>query len=165
MSDLRRLSDTLGRGAWIRAGIVAALLVLLVVSHSWRNSKVEDARRAEAQRGWLQAQLPRIEAARANRPHVPAHPEPGTSLVALVSGRAKGFELPVARAETEVDGAVSLTLTEARYEHTLGWLEALVSENGLQIERLSLQRTKTPGLVDVQARVRVPPDGNHFSPK
>lgn len=141
-----------GQSALLAATIL--LSVLFPLSHRYRVAQEQDLLQQRELLQWVQERTEKVAALRVDRNDTTPLVGATESLVAIVSGLAQQHALPVKRSTTEAEGALLIALTDARFEHTMAWLTALVTERTLVIDHLVLARGSQPGLVNVQIRLR-----------
>ena len=76
------------------------------------------------------------------------------SLLPLVTASAKQMQLKLNRLQPEQDGSVSVTLQSQSFDRALAWIVDLESNQGLLIDRISVDRTVNVGLVNIQLRIQ-----------
>ena len=72
------------------------------------------------------------------------------SLLALASNTAKEHELAFQRYEPAADGKLSLWLSDTDFNALLSWLDDIVRQHDVRIERLAISQSKQPGTVEAQ---------------
>ena len=76
------------------------------------------------------------------------------SLIPIVTAGANLRQLKLNRLQPEQDGSVSISLQSQSFDQVLRWMDDLETNNGLLIDRISVDRTENVGLVNVQLRVQ-----------
>lgn len=76
------------------------------------------------------------------------------SLLPLVTASAKQMQVKLNRLQPEQDGSVSVTLQSQSFDRALAWIVDLESNQGLLIDRISVDRTVNVGLVNIQLRIQ-----------
>ena len=74
------------------------------------------------------------------------------SLLSLAdeTARAAGLAGALSRIEPSADNAVNVWLDGAQFDQVMGWLSALSVEQGVEVERLSVNRSQSASQVDVR---------------
>ena len=72
-------------------------------------------------------------------------------LIPTITSSANKLKIQLGRLQPESNGSVSVVLQNQEFNSTLRWL-ALLEQQGFQVERLTIDRTDLPGLVNAQAR-------------
>lgn len=73
------------------------------------------------------------------------------SLEQVVPARATEFGLTPTL--TREDGALVVTVTDARYDAVVPWLAALESQQGMTLSRVSMEQRPTPGTINATFRI------------
>ncbi|MDB6063738.1 MAG: type secretion system protein [Verrucomicrobiaceae bacterium] len=77
-----------------------------------------------------------------------------TSLLALASKTAIDHELTLERFEPGPDGKLAVWLTDTEFSKLLDWLNQITQQYDVQINRIALNQSPTPGKVEVQLILR-----------
>ena len=72
-------------------------------------------------------------------------------LIPTITSSANKLKIQLGRLQPESNGSVSVVLQNQEFNSTLRWL-ALLEQQGFQVERLTIDRTDLPGLINAQAR-------------
>lgn len=80
----------------------------------------------------------------------PDKPGDNVSLLALASSTASNHQISFLRYEPGTEGKLSLWLSDADFNALLGWLDTIVREHGVRIDRLNITQSKSPGKVEAQ---------------
>jgi general secretion pathway protein M len=80
----------------------------------------------------------------------------GQSMVGLVDSTSKQHGVARAFTRTRLDGAdgINVTFQDASFDALLGWIVALRSSYGVDVESASFNGARTPGLVSGQVLLR-----------
>jgi general secretion pathway protein M len=126
-----------------------ALLLQPALNYGLRARADLDNERALLQ--WVQnhaEQVRQVTAARQTKPGG------DSSLLALASNKAKDYQLSFQRFEPGADGKLALWLSDAEFNSLLTWLEAIVREHDVQIDRVNFSQSTRPGTVEAQITLR-----------
>lgn len=77
-----------------------------------------------------------------------------TSLLALASSTAAEHHLTLQRFEPNADGKLAVWLSQVEFNSLLSWLDQLVRQYNIQIERLNISQSDKPALVEAQIVLR-----------
>ncbi|MDT8450889.1 MAG: type II secretion system protein GspM [Wenzhouxiangellaceae bacterium] len=112
-----------------------------------------DAARARISRqlallDWLDRIEPQVERMRAGR--APERSMDGRSALSIVdqSARRAGLAGALKRIEPVSEGEIRVAFEQSAFPDLMGWLQALVAERPLAVERLDADRGGQPGRVD-----------------
>ena len=72
-------------------------------------------------------------------------------LIPTITSSANKLKIQLGRLQPESNGSVSVVLQNQEFNSTLRWL-TLLEQQGFQVERLTIDRTDLPGLINAQAR-------------
>lgn len=131
------------------------LLVFGVLKPSWdfaygmRATALEE----KALRQKMQASAGQIRAAVATQSQNESTHGDG-SLLTLASSTSQQHQLVFQRYEPTADGKLSLWLSNAEFNHLLTWLDSIVTHEHVLVDRVSINQTAKPGLVDAQIVLR-----------
>ena len=140
--------------------IVLALGFLIVVSllyvgawkpvSDWRAIEANRQQNAQALYDWLRAnESAARQAARTNRNASQA----GRSLTPVVTKAAAAHQITVNRLQPEGNGIVSVSVQRQPFNKIIAWVSQLEENNGVSVERASIDGVDTPGYVNAQIRL------------
>lgn len=137
--------------ACLAAGALLAWLVLLKPALDFGSHARADFDRENQLLHWMQEYAEQARQLAAS-PRRPAGAD--DSLLALVSSTAKERNLALQRIEPGADGKLTLWLSDVEFDALLTWLEILVREHRVQIDRINLSKSTGPGAVEAQIILR-----------
>ena len=76
------------------------------------------------------------------------------SLLPTITGTAAAEGLTLSRLQPESNGAVSVVLQAQRFNAMVRWLDGLRENNGVTIQRVSVDAEGQPGYVNAQLRLQ-----------
>lgn len=168
MSRLTDWSDQLRRsgvGRWFygreqnEQRILLGLAVLVVVSLLWVGvwkpvsdwRALSEARQQRAQQlyDWLRAnEVAAKQASRqASRPQ-----QGGNSITQVITRAAAAHQITVNRLQPEANRVVSVALQQQSFNKIVAWMSQLEENNGVSVERASIDGLDAPGFVNAQIR-------------
>ena len=140
--------------------IVIALALLIAVSlfyvgawkpiADWRAMEVNRQQNAQALYDWLRANEGAArQAAAANR----GTNQGRRSLTPLVTKAAAAHQITVNRLQPEGNGVVSVSVQRQPFNKIISWVAQLEENNGVSVERASIDGVDAPGYVNAQIRL------------
>ena len=140
----------------IIAGLAAAVVILLLWSvvwkplSDWRDIASSRYENAQSLYDWMRA-----NAAGARRAAIAATRGGDTrrSILPMITRAANGQGLVLNRLQPETNGAVSVVVQGQSFNALLTWLNQLQENNGIFVQRISLDAEGHPGLVNAQLRL------------
>ena len=166
MSALENVQEQLRRsgvGRWFHGRelneqrIILGLAALVVVSllwvavwkpvSDWREISVLRQNNAQNLSDWLKANEANAKQA-ANRSQGNSR-----SLTPLITKAAAAHEITVNRLQPESNGVVSVVLQQQSFNKIVSWITQLQENNGVTVERASIDQVDAPGYVNAQIRL------------
>ena len=165
LANLTQSFKNSGAGRWYtqkergEQRIVLALGCLIIASlfyvgawkpvSDWRAMETNRQQNAQALYDWLRAnENAARQAAVSNRGG-----NQGRSLTPLVTKAAAAHEITVNRLQPEGNGIVSVSVQRQPFNKIIAWVAQLEENNGVSVERASIDGVDTPGYVNAQIRL------------
>lgn len=148
----------LGREPGERPVILAVLAALVVVLawtlvwkpiSDWRNLEANRYQNAQQLWDFMQAN----EAAARTRGSQASGGGSQRSLMPVITRTANVQGLRLNRIQPEADGAVSVVIQGQAFNTVLSWLSALLENNSVSVQRISVDAEGQPGIVNAQIRL------------
>jgi general secretion pathway protein M len=133
--------------------VAIALLWLLVWKPIGDWSELEDNRYRNAQSllDWMQANEARARTVAKSQQSGGGGQR---SLLPTITGTAAAEGLTLSRLQPESNGAVSVVLQAQQFNAMVRWLDGLRENNGVTIQRVSVDAEGQPGYVNAQLRLQ-----------
>lgn len=140
----------------IIAGLAAAFVILLLWSliwkplSDWRDIASNRYENAQTLHDWMRAN----EASARRAASVEAQGgSTQRSILPMITRAANGQGLTLNRLEPETNGAVSIVVQGQSFNTLLRWLNQLQENNGIYVQRISIDAEGQPGLINAQLRL------------
>ncbi len=116
----------------------------------WQALAVNKQQNAQALNDWLRAnENAAKQAARSSSGEVTSR----RSLTPLVTKAAAAHQITVNRLQPEANGIVSVSVQQQPFNKIVAWVSQLEENNGVTVERVSIDSVDTPGFVNAQIRL------------
>ncbi|NKB97846.1 MAG: hypothetical protein GKR90_05025 [Pseudomonadales bacterium] len=140
--------------------VVLAVLILVIASvlwvgawkpvSDWRAIAVNKQQNAQSLNDWLRAnENAAKQAARSRSGEVTSR----RSLTPLVTKAADAHQITVNRLQPEGNGIVSVSVQGQPFNKIVAWVSQLEENNGITVERASIDSVDAPGFVNAQIRL------------
>lgn len=139
--------------AGIALGGLLALFGVMKPSWDFANRMKAYATNEKMLHQWMQHMAPQIRT-QTSVVTKTANSNDNESLLTLASQSSQTYKLVFQRYEPTADGKLSLWLSNAEFNNLLAWLDQVVTQNHVTVERLAINQTTKPGLVDAQIVLR-----------
>lgn len=113
----------------------------------WREISVNRQQNAEQLHDWLLANES------AARKAASTTPNQSRSLTPIITRTASAHQISVSRLQPESNGVVSVVLQQQSFNKIIAWVAQMEENNGVSVERASLDRVEAPGFVNAQIRL------------
>ena len=137
--------------------IIAGLALLIVVTlvwamvwnpvSQWRDVSANRHQNAQQLYDWLQANE---SAARQSASRTPVR---SRSLTPIVTRAAASHDIAVSRVQPDSNGIISVVLQQQSFNKIVAWISQLGENNGVRVERASIDSVEAPGYVNAQIRL------------
>ena len=112
------------------------------------------ANRAQTTADWLVTNRAALETTASSTSQSGNGSSGDASKISQITNSAAKFNLTLSRLQPEADGSVSVALEQQPFNGLVEWLVGIENEQGYTIDRASIDRTNTQGLVNAQLRIR-----------
>lgn len=139
--------------------VILAVTALVVLSLSWvlvwkpvSDWQAESSarqQRAQQMYDWLRAN----ENAARQAARQATSSRRGNSITPLITRAAAAHEITVNRLQPEANGVVSVALQQQSFNKIIAWVNQLHENNGVSVERASIDGADAPGYVNAQLRL------------
>lgn len=126
-------------------------------AHQYRQSASADLDAARQTLAWMQSRAADARRVASQNQAASRPAGEGRSLLATVTTSAQAAGLTLQRFEPSGDDKMRVWLDKVPFRTTAGWLETLASEQGIQVEQASLERTPEVGQVNVRLTLQWSP--------
>ena len=135
-------------------GLLIAVSLLYVGAwkpvSDWRSIEANRQQNAQALYDWLRANEGAArQAAASNR----GGNQGGRSLTPVVTKAAAAHQITVNRLQPEGNGVVSVSVQRQPFNKIIAWVSQLEENNGVSVERASIDGVDAPGYVNAQIRL------------
>ncbi|MEQ8693322.1 MAG: type II secretion system protein M [Pseudomonadales bacterium] len=137
--------------------IIAGLAALITVSllwvlawqpiSDWRDLSANRHQNAQQLYDWMRANE---SAARKSA----TQPASSRSLTPIVTRAASAHDIAVSRLQPESNGVISVVLQQQPFNKIVAWIAQMEENNGVNVERASMDSVENPGYVNAQIRLQ-----------
>jgi general secretion pathway protein M len=137
----------------ILAGLSGLIVITLLWASvwkpvsDWRETSVNRQQNAQQLHDWL------LTNESAARKAASTKPNQSRSLTPIITRTATAHEISVSRLQPESNGVVSVVLQQQSFNKIIAWVAQMEENNGVSVERASLDSLEEPGFVNAQIRL------------
>ena len=140
--------------------VILGLIAIIVISllwvavwkpvSDWRELAVNRQQNAQSLHDWLRANETAARQAATSRT---GNTQGRRSLTPLVTKAAAAHQITVNRLQPEANGIVSVSVQRQPFNKIISWISQMEENNGVSVERASIDGVDAPGFVNAQIRL------------